>query len=185
MGEGGEGCGGGSSGSGSRGGVTVERATRYRSQASAKSSRLYPFLVVVSSRRIVFDAIPYVLSRFESPSALSGCPLAISDQGASSRLISAAKRSSVVIRSTSANTVRMSFRRRTPRLGLLALLSATRATAAERARAGHAPPAASAIARGASQTSASRSATPIGISGQGLPRTGMMDRVHAVSRFLR
>src|SRR5215218_6490664 len=98
MGEEEESVDGGSSGSGLGGDVSVELATRYRSHTSVKSSRLYPFLVVVSSIRIVFDEIPYVLSRFESPSALRGCPLAISDHGASSRPISAARRSSVVIR---------------------------------------------------------------------------------------
>ena len=85
------------------------------------------------------------------------------------------------------NTVRRSFSSSRPRLGVLRIASATSATAATRALLGHSPPAASAIAKGASQTSALRSSIPAGIAGHAsaeLPADRFTPRGEHVPQFI-
>ena len=99
------------------------------------------------------------------PRASSGWPLR-SAHGAASRACSRARMSSVVMARLSPKMARRSASSRMPRLMPRSALSRTSQVQAARARSGQGPPAASATASRGSHTSAGRSVTPGGMSGQ-------------------
>jgi hypothetical protein len=80
------------------------------------------------------------------------------------------------------NTVLRSAKSLSPRLGSASLAAPTSATAASLARFGQSPATPSAIASNGSHTSASRSSTPVGISGRALVIASKTPAAHAVRR---
>ena len=129
------------------------------SQASKKSERVVTLERHLSPMRTCLDLTSYWRSRTGQTAIIDRLSFQVIPWGF--RQACSAVRMVVVAINSAPKTVRRSASSLIPRLGSASLAAETSETAASRARLGHSPPTESAMASKDSQTSASRSSTPV------------------------